>query len=840
MPGDRMFDAPVPLELADDTRDLHFVPAPCQVACPIGTDAPSYIGHIWEGDLQGALEAISSTNPFSSICGRVCDAPCEPACRRADSDGPIAIRNLKRFVMDRLGPEFYLPPVPVSKDKSIAIVGGGPAGLTAAHDLSEAGYPVHIYEMSDRLGGMMIWGIPSFRLPQAIIQEDIDRILKHCPGIRVHLNHQLGKDITLDELQGRHEAVILAIGAWWGKKLNIPGESDPRVVDGVSFLRRVNEGERPEIPASVVVLGGGDVAMDACRVAKRLPGCKDVKVVYRRGPKEIPARKDELEGAVKESVEFVYNTQPVAFVPGTDGIEIQCLRTELGTPDPDGRRRPLTIAGSEHDIGCGLVIAAVGQHTKCAELENLGLMANGHIATDAITTSTAVGKVFATGDGAFGPSTLVNAMYLGHRTAYYVKAHLEGRVDPVPYATPYRTRRVPVSQDPRWELLARVNQPFHGLGKSPVDFPEIESTYTPDQAKEEAARCYRCDVENGSNDYSVRNREDIFLMTRTDRAPSPTRESILQRRLGNEEDPFPAERPPTLDDIHILPANLSRLVIDPYREECRMLTTIGSRLELANPFIVAGFDNVPEEVRSGLVAALRTNGIAYLGTKSPGANIPWLQLMSPSDASPSWQAAGIVGDQTSFALGLDRCSDEQLLGMRIDTRELDSAFEIALEKECDFLLVDATSALIDSPWPELCAQLDLTTLRKTIAHLRACNKEGLIDIIYFGGIRSGTDAAKVLALGAEAVVFGAAVAFAMMGEAATENGFQFSQAASTGEYSSRSAKFLQACADEASMMARSSGKTNIHSLEPEDLKSITIATARATGVPLVGTQATPT
>ena len=179
----------IPLELIDDTGDIHYVPAPCQVACPIGTDAPSYLAYIWEENFEGALEAISSTNPFSSICGRVCDAPCEPACRRADSDGPIAIRNLKRFVMDKLGPDFHLPPVEVTREQSIGIVGGGPAGMTAAQDLAEAGFSVHVYEMSDRLGGMMIWGIPAFRLPGHIIEEDISRILKHCPGIEVHLEH---------------------------------------------------------------------------------------------------------------------------------------------------------------------------------------------------------------------------------------------------------------------------------------------------------------------------------------------------------------------------------------------------------------------------------------------------------------------------------------------------------------------------------------------------------------------------------------------------------------------------------------------------------------------------
>ena len=297
--------APGALDLGDDTDDVHFVPAPCQIACPIGTDAPSYIGLIWEGRHEDAFEAITATNPFSSVCGRVCDAPCEPACRRADSDGALGIRNLKRFVMDRLGTDIHLPPVQVTQSKSVGIVGSGPAGLTAAQDLALAGYRVDVYEKYDRPGGVMQWGIPGFRLPPRILDEDIDRILKRCPGLTIHTNTALGEQMTLEELKERHDAVLLAIGAARGKPMGVAGEDHRLVEDGVGFLRRINTGgERPTLPETVVVIGGGDVAMDACRVAKRLPGCRHVKVVYRRGPDEIPARRDELEGAIKEGIEF--------------------------------------------------------------------------------------------------------------------------------------------------------------------------------------------------------------------------------------------------------------------------------------------------------------------------------------------------------------------------------------------------------------------------------------------------------------------------------------------------------------------------------------------------------
>ena len=189
----------------------------------------------------------------------------------------------------------------MTRRETVGIVGSGPSGMTAAQELAEAGFEVHVYEMMNRLGGMMTWGIPAFRLPPGTIEEDMQRILKRCPGIKVHLNCALGKDITLEALKARHDAVLLTIGSWWGKSMGIPGDDHAQVVDGVGFLRRVNDGERPTLPETVLVIGGGDVAMDACRVAKRLPGCKNVQVIYRRGPNEIPARKDELHGALKDA-----------------------------------------------------------------------------------------------------------------------------------------------------------------------------------------------------------------------------------------------------------------------------------------------------------------------------------------------------------------------------------------------------------------------------------------------------------------------------------------------------------------------------------------------------------
>ena len=831
----RIVPADAPAEFPDDVADTHFVPAPCQVACPIGTDAPSYLAYIWEDKFEEAFEAITATNPFSSICGRVCDAPCEPACRRADSDGPIAIRNLKRYVMERLGKDFNLPEVEVTRDKTVGIVGSGPAGLTAAQDLAEAGYEVHVYEMTDRLGGMMVWGIPAFRLPVGIIQEDLDRMMAHCPGIKVHLNCALGRDVTLDELKQRHDAVLLTIGSWWGKAMGVPGEEDSRVVDGVAFLRRINAGERPELPETVVVVGGGDVAMDACRSALRMPGCERVKVVYRRSPEEIPARRDELEGALKEGIEFVYNTMQVEIAAKGNGLALKCVLTTPGEPDADGRRRPVVVEGTEHDIDCGMVIAAVGQQAESDELAGQGLMAKDRVKTAWDSMRTDDEKVFAAGDGAFGGSTIVMAMQHGHRAAYYLKAHLEGREDPMPYRTPFRTRRVAVAQDPMWEMINRQEQEFHGVGDNPVAFPEIESTYSRDEARAEAARCYRCDAETGTLDYSVRNREDIFVMARTAPKDAAKHTAMLQKRLKPRPNPFPENEPASFEHLVFLPANLSRLVIDPYRDDCRVSVDLAfGRLKIASPCIVTGFDDAPDEVREALAAGIAEHGSLYLGARALPSSAPWLQHVTGSDLDPS--ALGYIAEPSGLD-ALKTAAAGKATGTIARAGDLEHTLRAALEAELDILVLDGTGGL-GRAWPEADTGVDLALLRDAVALLRAWNREEDIDLLFFGGVRSGTDVAKLVGLGGRVSVLGVAMGLAMGGS------FQDGSLAFYGDMTSEDRRtavtnFLKALAGEASIMARCTGKTDVQNLEPEDLRAITVTTARAAGILLAGTQRIP-
>ena len=568
-----------------------------------------------------------------------------------------------------------------------------------------------------------------------------------------------------------------------------------------------------------------------------MPGCKQVKVVYRRGPEEIPARKDELEGAIKEDIEFIYNTQQVSVETRGNGLALTCVKTEMGEPDPeDGRRRPVVVEGSEHDIDCGMVIAAVGQQSESEHLEGHGLMGRDRVATEWDGMRTKDPAVFAAGDGAFGGSTIVMAMNHGQRAAYYIRQFLAGITEPLPYRTPWRTRRVRLAEDIMWERFPRQEQEFHGLGENPAEFPEIESAYPLEVAKAEAARCYRCDAETGSNDYSVAHREDIFSMARTNPLDQRKNKAMLEKRLAPRINPFPEDRPGTMDDLVFLPANLSRLVIDPYREACRVDDDLAGKYDMERPFFAGGFDHAPEQVWTGLRQGLAAANCGYVGATSPGDGVDWFQIVSP-DAEPKADAAAVIHAYDGTGTAPARVNDKQLLGLAISNAEdVAKAVPYALEHGCDILLLDGTGNL-NADWSELSGAPDLNIIRETIRVLREIRREEHIDLIWYGGARSGTDAAKLIALGAKAVVYGVPVGLAIGGQFGADHALSFSADREDEDRKLAVENLFKAHAGEASMMARCTGKTNLHNLEPEDMRAITIATADATGIPLVGKSA---
>ncbi|MGE5514602.1 MAG: FAD-dependent oxidoreductase [Bacteroidota bacterium] len=819
---------PFSLDLAADQSGLpHYQPPPCQVACPIGTDVGSYVGLIWSGDNAGALEAITATNPFSGVCGRVCDAPCEPACRRANSDGAVAIRALKRSVMDALGPDFHLPAIAPTSTKSVAIVGAGPAGLTAAQDIAAAGYKVEIYEALPKAGGMMAWGIPDFRLPAEIVEQDVARILERCPGITMHLSTPLGDTVTLESLRASHDAVLLTIGASAGRKLGIAGDDLPQVVDGVSFLNKINGGERPTLPANVVVIGGGDVAMDACRTARRLPGVKKVTVLYRRGPDEIPARHHEISAALAEGIEIVYNVAPVEVAPCSGGtVELRCQRTELGAPGPDGRRAFRLLPESKLSVPAGLVIAAVGQKAASLELAKHGLMEGDRIATAEATMATRMDGVYAAGDAAFGSSTIVQAMYQGHKAAYYVVAALEGNAHPAPYRTPYRTRAAALAQDPAWEKLGRVEPRFLGLRDDA--FADAEAGYDAQTAKEQAARCYRCDTETGSTDYTVKMRETIFALARADNGPAEVAQ-LTRARLGNRPNPFPAEQRATFDELVFLPANLTRLVIDPYREACKTRTELADDLVLQHPLLVGGLDAAPAATKAAAAVALAESGGAYVGRAALGAGVPWLQVLPAGATADSAAAIALAVAAPHAAPAKPALAAGQKWGVVATSANLDAAIALAVSERADLLVLDGSGAL-PADWADLGGAPDLSLITTTVRKMRALKAEEAMPVLWFGGLRSGSDLAKAMALGCNGGIACVSAGIAL-GGTLTATGMDFAEAEDPAGALGR---FLKAAVSECSMMARCTGKTNVHNLEPEDLRTTSVAAQKATGIVMAG------
>ncbi len=505
---------------------------PCLAACPVHTNAGMYVAAIADGADELAYLTARLPNPFASVCGRVCAAPCEDACRRGEIDRPIAIRALKRYVTERYGTEVegsdtwvkVAPPPATERPQSIGIVGGGPAGMAAAHDLRRWGYQVTVYEATEKLGGAMWLGIPEYRLDRTVLQRDIDAIIDL--GVVVEYNTRMGPDVTLDTLRRRHDAIFLAIGATLGRGLDIEGNDADGVFRAIEFLINMNRGFQVDVGDRVVVVGGGDVAMDAARTALRADeyaatmqqadldpadesstlqvafdaartaaraGARDITVVSLENRKEMPAHEFEIEEAEKEGIRFVHRRGPSRIVTTGEnrvaGLEtIKCISVF----DDEGRFAPEFDTDDKSILDADTVILAIGQ---AIDLEALGTDAPAisprrTIAIDQETGRTSIAGIWSGGDAAKGPRTLIDAIADGRKSAEDIHMFFGAEVAD---ATQGRMEVVPGFHrlDDTYDRYDRVEVPTLDTGRR-IGLAEVETGFTEEMARLEASRCLRC------------------------------------------------------------------------------------------------------------------------------------------------------------------------------------------------------------------------------------------------------------------------------------------------------------------------------------------------------------
>ncbi|MEM3458708.1 MAG: FAD-dependent oxidoreductase [Candidatus Bathyarchaeia archaeon] len=404
---------------------------PCRSACPARVNVQGYVSLLQKGKFKEAVELIRQDMPFPAICGRVCFSPCEDACARTNVDQAVAIRALKRIVADvereyeRVKPK----PIPKKHKEKIAIVGAGPAGITAAYELAKRGYLVTVFERMSEPGGMMRYCIPDFRLEKFVVLNEIAYIKDL--GVEIKTGVEFGKDITIESLRkDGYNAIFLAIGTQLGMKLNVPGEDLEGVINAVDFLRKIALGERVEVGEKVAVVGGGNSAIDAARTAKKL-GAKEVMILYRRSREEMPALPHEVELAEKDGVKFYFLVAPKQIIGENGKVKaIECLRMRLGEPDESGRRRPVPISFSEHQYEVDMVIPALGQvaESACIPKELLDKEARApSMKVDPLTLETNMPGVFAGGDIATGPASIIEAVGAGKRAAVSIYLYLTGQ-----------------------------------------------------------------------------------------------------------------------------------------------------------------------------------------------------------------------------------------------------------------------------------------------------------------------------------------------------------------------------------------------------------------------------
>jgi NADPH-dependent glutamate synthase beta subunit-like oxidoreductase/coenzyme F420-reducing hydrogenase delta subunit/Pyruvate/2-oxoacid:ferredoxin oxidoreductase delta subunit len=463
---------------------------PCQAACPINTDVRGYVAALARGDAEDAIQIIRRVNPLPSVCGRICTRLCETACRRAKVDAPVAIRALKRFASDHTKHLVFSKQPLNSYSEKIAIIGSGPSGLTAAHDLALLGYAVTIFEAQPVLGGLLIEGIPNYRLPKEVVQKDIQDIL--TLGIEVRTGVALGTDFTIEGLLNTYEAVFIAVGSQKSLVPRCKGDDLPGVLSGFEFLKLIDRGQITPLGRKVLVIGGGHTAVDAARTSIRL-GCPDVTVVYRRTIEEIPAGREDVEEAEQEGVKFIYCAAPVEFAGDGKVQRARFVKMALGEQDSSGRRRPVPISSSEFELDADAVILAIGYVPDVEDLRQDGLKldAKGTIIVKDDTGITDIKGVFAAGDVVTGPMSVVDAMASGRKAAGAIHRYFRSMSDkPVDNRISLRPLDDAVAQ--LIHKSERQQAPVLPVEQRKRTFAEVDLGYDREQACREALRCLNC------------------------------------------------------------------------------------------------------------------------------------------------------------------------------------------------------------------------------------------------------------------------------------------------------------------------------------------------------------
>lgn len=462
-------------------------PVPCVSACPAHVDVPGYVALVNEGRYEEAVKLIRKDNPFPSACAYVCEHPCEAHCRRAMVDDAINICGLKRFAVDHAKAE----PAKILYEKTgktVGIIGGGPGGLTAAYYLAQMGHQVTVYEQRPKLGGMLRYGIPDYRLPQEVLERDIEHIL--TTGINVITDVSIGRDVTMEDIQKSYDAVYISIGAHNDKKIGIEGEDAENVVSAVSLLRRIDEGNAPDFTGKrICVIGGGNVSMDATRTAKRL-GAESVTCVYRRRVDDMTALAEEIEEAMAEGCQILPLQAPARIEKDAEG-KVAALWTVpqiIGPYGKDGRPKPISADVPEFRIACDYVIVAIGQAIDARPFEAIGIKTfKGMIQAEDTSSVADVDNVFAGGDAVSGPATVIRAVAAGKVAAANIDAYLgfEHKIKTDVVVPPAHLTNAPP--------CGRVNLKSHCTPDCKGNFDLVVEGMSRKEADQESERCLRCD-----------------------------------------------------------------------------------------------------------------------------------------------------------------------------------------------------------------------------------------------------------------------------------------------------------------------------------------------------------